>query len=190
MSNFSFEDSLNLHAAAIQKLYDQEFINKIGELAEAIVVSIRGGGKLIVFGNGGSAAEATHFATELVSRCSKDHNPWPAISLTDSSSNLTAIGNDYGFEKVFSRQIEAIANEHDCIIAFSTSGKSPNVIKGLEIATKKTKNIYLVTGLNYIHDSINSWKYIAMPSNKTTVVQEMHLWLIHALSEYCESQLI
>ena len=108
---------------------------------------------------------------------------------SEYSSALEA-ANDYGFENVFSRQIEAIANEHDCIIAFSTSGKSPNVIKGLDVATKKAKNIYLITGLDYVHDSMSLWKYIALPSHKTTIVQEMHLWLIHALSEYCESQLI
>lgn len=190
MPNYSFEESLRAHDAAIQKLFDERMINQFENLAEAIVSSIKEGGKLVVFGNGGSAAEASHFATELVSRCSKDHNPWPAISLTDSSSNLTAIGNDYGFEKVFSRQIDAIANEQDCIIAFSTSGKSPNVIEGLNFAIKKTSKSFLITGSEYFHDSSHSWKYISMPSNKTTVIQELHLWLIHALSEYCESNLI
>lgn len=164
-------------------------MSEIQEIGQGMVRAIKNGGKVIVFGNGGSSAEAAHFATELMSKCSKDHDPWAALSLSDSSSNLTAIGNDYGFDKIFSRQIEGLALKRDFVIGFSTSGKSINVINALKSANKIGCESYLFTGSQYIHSDSSKWKVLCVPSAKTTIIQEAHLWIIHVLSEFCEMQM-
>jgi D-sedoheptulose 7-phosphate isomerase len=187
VAKYSFIEALERHQQAFSGLNDEDFLAVIESLGADIVRSLKQGGRLIVFGNGGSAAEASHFATELISRCSKDHDPWPAISLSDSSSNLTAIGNDYGFEKVFSRQVEGLATDKDCVIGLSTSGTSPNVIEALKISSEIGCRTYLLTGQNTIEDA--RWTTIRVPSTKTTTIQEVHLWLIHVLSEFCENEM-
>lgn len=187
MVKYSFLEALKRHEQAFSEINDENFLANIESLGVEIIRSLKQGGKLIVFGNGGSAAEASHFATELISRCSKDHAPWPAISLSDSSSNLTAIGNDYGFEKVFSRQVEGLATEKDCVIGLSTSGTSPNVINALKSSYEIGCRTYLLTGQKASEDA--RWTTIKVPSVKTTTIQEVHLWLIHVLSEFCENEM-
>jgi D-sedoheptulose 7-phosphate isomerase len=176
-------------AVILQNLITGHLSNQIITLAEHLVRTIKNGNKLITFGNGGSSAESSHFAAELVSRCSKDHAPWPAISLGESSTAITAIGNDYGFENIFSRQLEAIAQKGDLVIAFSTSGASANIINALQLAKNKGCLSYLITSAKYVHNSENSWQSISIPSLKTTRIQEVHLLIIHSLSEYCEQHL-
>jgi D-sedoheptulose 7-phosphate isomerase len=166
-----------------------EFLDKIDTLGRDLIKSIRGGGKLITFGNGGSASESSHLATEILSRCSIDHPPWPAISLPDFSSAMTAIGNDYGFDTVFERQVEAFVKKEDIVIAFSTSGSSKNVILGLQKASMQCSAVYLLTSKNYTHKPENNWKFIQIPSKKTTRIQEIHLLIIHYISENCEMYL-
>lgn len=165
-------------------------IRKLEFLGNSLVGCLESGGKLVTFGNGGSAAEASHFTTELVSKCSRDHYPWPSISLSDSSTNLTAIGNDYGFDKIFSRQIEGLASGVDCVIGFSTSGKSPNVINALTSAVSIGCKTFLITGNNYQHNPSDSWNFISVPSSETTRIQEVHLTIIHTLAEYCEFRMM
>src|SRR5690242_15174624 len=104
------------------------------EVADAIIKSLKHGGSVLVFGNGGSAADAQHFAAELVGRYEKDRQAWPAVALTTDTSALTAIGNDYGFDRVFARQLEALGKKGDVAIGISTSGNSPNVLRALETA--------------------------------------------------------
>ncbi len=189
MGKFDFEQSLNHHLDVFTAINEETFLEQVIRIGSDMVETIRQGGKIILFGNGGSAAEASHFATELISKCSSDHEPWPAISLSDSSSNLTAIGNDYGFENVFSRQINGLASANDCVIGFSTSGTSENVLRALSSATTIGCQTYLMTGSNYNHNNVNKWSYLVVPSMETTKIQEVHLWLIHALSEYCEENI-
>jgi len=190
MEKFTFSASLEATTKLLSNLQSGELLSKVESLGNTIVDSLQHGGKMITFGNGGSAAEASHFATELISKCSRDHQPWSAISLSDSGSNLTAIGNDYGFDKIFSRQIQGIASSEDCVIGFSTSGKSPNVIAGLYSAIEMGCTTFLITGGLYVQRPEHTWETIQIPSGKTTEIQEAHLWMIHALSEYCESKIL
>jgi D-sedoheptulose 7-phosphate isomerase len=189
MEKYNFQDSLSKTTNLLSSLQSADFLSRIELLGEKIVQSLGQGGKLVTFGNGGSAAEASHFATELVSKCSRNHEPWAAISLSDSGSNLTAIGNDYGFDNVFARQIQGLAGMKDCVVGFSTSGKSPNILRGLNAAYELGCTTYLVTGESYSPGPEFPWEAIVVPSRETTKIQEAHLWMIHALSEYCESRI-
>jgi D-sedoheptulose 7-phosphate isomerase len=189
MKELDFVDYLTRHTAVFEAIQVNSYLQELKRIGDEIVETIVSGGKMIFFGNGGSSAEASHFATELISKCTNDHNPWPAISLADSSSNITAIGNDYGFSKIFSRQIEGIAKVNDFVIGFSTSGNSENVLEALRVASDIGCKTLLFTGSKYNHMSSSRWRYLAVPSDKTTLIQEVHLWQIHALSEYCELKL-
>src|SRR5215470_11667663 len=113
---------------------DADLRARIHEIAEAITAAFRGGHKLLIAGNGGSAADAQHIAGEFLSRLNFDRNPLPAIALTTDSSVLTAIGNDYGFDRTFERQVRGLAHNGDVLLAISTSGRSPNILAGLQAA--------------------------------------------------------
>jgi D-sedoheptulose 7-phosphate isomerase len=145
------------------------------------VDAVRGGHKLLFFGNGGSAADAQHLATELTVRFINDRAPIPALALTTDSSTLTAIGNDMGFDALFARQIEALGLAGDVAIGFSTSGRSPNIIKGLEMARSRGLTATAFTGagggdLVGLADPL-----LMVPSSTTARIQEMHITLGHAL---------
>lgn len=139
------------------------------------------------FGNGGSAAEATHIAGEFTSYCLKKHEPWAAISLNDSNSVLTAIPNDYNFEAVFERQISALAKSGDVAIGLSTSGRSHNVLNGLEAAKKIGCTTVLLTS---VRAEAQNFPYcdltLRAKSEMTTTIQEIHLHWLHAIIEYVE----
>jgi D-sedoheptulose 7-phosphate isomerase len=158
-------------------------------LVAACVTSIRGGGKLMFFGNGGSAGDAQHLATELTIRYKSDRAAIAALALTTDSSTLTAAGNDLGFERVFARQIEALGKPGDVVIAISTSGKSPNVIAAL----RQAKTMGLVTAafggkrggdLAALTDHL-----LVVPSDITARIQEMHITLGHMLCGALEIEL-
>ena len=141
------------------------------------VDAVRGGHKLLFFGNGGSAADAQHLATELTVRFINDRAPIPALALTTDSSTLTAIGNDMGFDALFARQIEALGLAGDVAIGFSTSGRSPNIIKGLEMARSRGLTATAFTGagggdLVGLADPL-----LMVPSSTTARIQEMHIML-------------
>src|SRR6185295_10009573 len=144
-------------------------------LVEACAKTIRGGGKLMFFGNGGSAADAQHLATELTVRYKKDRTAIAAIALTTDSSALTAVGNDLGFEKIFARQIEALGRKGDVAVAISTSGKSANIIVGL----KQAKAMGLVTAAFGANDGgampTHADHLLLVPSATTARIQEMHI---------------
>ena len=112
----------------------------------SIAAALKNGGSVLVFGNGGSAADAQHFAAELVGRYEQERRAWPAVALTTDTSALTAIGNDYGFDRVFARQIEALGRKGDVAIGISTSGKSPNVLRALETANDRGLVTIALTG--------------------------------------------
>jgi phosphoheptose isomerase len=162
---------------------------RIAEAAVGLKECLGGGGKVLTFGNGGSAADAQHLATELVGRFGKDRLPLAAIALTTDSSALTAIGNDYGFDEVFARQVRALADEGDLVIAISTSGRSPNVINGVKAARAAGVSTIALTGgdggaLAALVDTS-----IVVPSPNPARVQEVHVATIHILSEVIESLL-
>ena len=139
-------------------------------------------------GNGGSAADSQHLAAEFVSRFRFDRRGLSALALTTDTSAITAIGNDYGFEKLFSRQLEALAREGDVLITFSTSGKSPNIIKALEYAEQNGIVSCLFTG-NRIIDYPNCDIIINAPSDETCYIQEMHITLGHYLCGEVENRI-
>src|SRR4030088_1470387 len=119
-------------SARVKQSFSGELIGRIGQFAEKSAAALRAGGKLVVFGNGGSAADALHLAAELVVRLRTERPGLAALALTTNPSVLTAAGNDYGFEHIFSRQVESLVARNDVLVALSTSGTSPNVIRGVE----------------------------------------------------------
>ncbi len=155
--------------------------------AQAIEKALRGGGKILLFGNGGSAADAQHMAAEFSSRFARERDPLPAIALTTDTSVLTAISNDYGFEKVFARQVRALGCSSDVAIAISTSGRSPNVLEGVRAARKLGLTTIGLTGAG--GERLARLVHIALvvPSRNTARIQECHIALGHILCEITES---
>lgn len=171
------EDSLSVVSSIVA---NKGLQSKIEQLALLIVSSLKKGGKIMFIGNGGSAADSQHTAAEYVSRFAFDRKGLPGIALTTDTSILTAIGNDYSFDNVFSRQLNALGNEGDILIAYSTSGRSLNIVKAINEA--KSMGIYsvLFTGLEGSALS-NADLTIASPSSSTPHIQEGHLILGHLL---------
>lgn len=171
------EDSLSVVSSIVA---NKGLQSKIEQLALLIVSSLKKGGKIMFTGNGGSAADSQHMAAEYVSRFAFDRKGLPGIALTTDTSILTAIGNDYSFDNVFSRQLNALGNEGDILIAYSTSGRSLNIVKAINEA--KSMGIYsvLFTGLEGSALS-NADLTIASPSSSTPHIQEGHLILGHLL---------
>jgi D-sedoheptulose 7-phosphate isomerase len=156
---------------------------------DIIVASLQAGGKLLLFGNGGSAADAQHIAAELVIRYKGNRAAIPAIALTTDSSALTACGNDFGFDAVFSRQIEALASPNDVVIGISTSGRSPNVLAGLAEARRRgSRTIGLTSGAGAGMPQVCD-VMIAVPSQITARIQEMHILIGHMLCKALEQRL-
>jgi D-sedoheptulose 7-phosphate isomerase len=158
-------------------------------LVEAAVAAVRGGGKLLFFGNGGSAGDAQHLATELAVRYVKDRAPIPAVALTTDSSALTAIGNDLGFDRLFARQVEALGRKGDLAIGISTSGRSRNVTLGLEVARRLGVGAAALSGrdggdLVGLADPL-----LIVPSQTTARIQEMHIMLGQMLCGALEQEL-
>jgi D-sedoheptulose 7-phosphate isomerase len=168
---------------------EQALSGSFAALVRACATSIRGGGKLMFFGNGGSAADAQHLATELTVRYKRDRAAIAAIALTTDSSALTAASNDLGFERTFARQIEALGKAGDVAVAISTSGKSPNVIAAL----KQARSMGLVTaafGANGGGDMAPLADHLlAVPSATTARIQEMHILLGQMLCAALEAEL-
>ncbi|HEX6163905.1 MAG TPA: SIS domain-containing protein [Vicinamibacterales bacterium] len=156
--------------------------------AEAIVASLQQGGSVLVFGNGGSAADAQHFAAELMGRYEKERKAWPAIALTTDTSALTAIGNDYGFDRVFARQIEGLGRKGDVAIGISTSGNSANVLRALETANERGLITVALTGRGGTAGSI-ARHHIAVAEARTARVQEVHATVLHVICELVESDI-
>ncbi len=161
----------------------------IAKIAQKTIQCFRQGKKVIFFGNGGSAADAQHLATELISRFQKERRSLPAIALTTDTSALTAIGNDYGFEKIFSRQIEGLVDKGDIIIGISTSGNSVNVIEGIKEAKKR--GAYTVGFLGQTGGKLKNIVDLALcvPSSITARIQEIHITVGHIICQLVEEEL-
>ena len=162
-------------------------VREIGDAAELIITSYRMGGKVILFGNGGSASDAQHIAAELVGRFMLSRKALPAIALTVNTSILTAIANDMGFDKVFTRQIEALATERDVVIGISTSGKSTNVLEAIELAKSKGAKTIALIGSD--SSKIVADLVLAVPSSSTPRIQEAHITIGHIICGLVEKEL-
>lgn len=182
-----FQESADLKLK-LSGMRDQ--INIIADMARMIVEHTLLGGKIILFGNGGSASDAQHIAAELIGRFKLERRAFPAIALTTDSSILTALGNDYSFDLVFSRQVEALANAQDVIIGISTSGTSANVLAGLKEARKKGAKVISLTGKNGNEIKALSDLCVCVPSDDTARIQETHITIGHAICELVEEMLV
>lgn len=158
-------------------------------LADAIAERVRAGGKVLVFGNGGSAADAQHFAGELVGRFTKEGPPIPALALTTDSSIMTAVGNDYGYEYVFKRQLEAHARPGDIAVGISTSGNSKNVLEAMKVAKSRGLLTVGMTGEGGGQLAALVDHLFAAPSKETPRIQEVHHLMNHILCELLEERL-
>jgi D-sedoheptulose 7-phosphate isomerase len=159
---------------------------QIEAAAQTIKESIQSGKKILICGNGGSAADAQHFAAELIGHFVKERQPLPAIALTTDTSALTAIGNDYSFENIFARQIQAFGQSGDVLIAISTSGNSKNVIKAAQMAYEKGLLVIFLTGqsgglLNHIAQDPSL--LLKMPSPIVSRIQECHIFILHCFCQ-------
>jgi len=160
---------------------------------EKAVKTIKGvlkkNGKILIFGNGGSAADANHFAAELVCRFEKNRKALPAISLNTDTSVLTAIGNDFAYKNIFARQIEALGSGGDAVVAISTSGKSDNIVEACRIAQRKKIKIIALTGMAGLRGGKTANAVIAVPSRKTARIQEAHALILHTLCGLLENDM-
>jgi D-sedoheptulose 7-phosphate isomerase len=182
----SIEASISAKQALLR---DRQVVSTIARVCEFLVAALKAGNKVLLFGNGGSAADAQHIAAEFVGRFAFDRPALPALALTVDTSALTAIGNDYGFDLIFTRQIEALARPGDVAIGISTSGNSPNVLSGLVAAKKIGLITVALTGesggkLRSLADHC-----ICIPSQATPRIQECHHLIGHILSEIVEQEL-
>ena len=186
--NTFYDAEFDQHRAAMdatQGALAEPFARLVGVCADAV----RGGGKLLLFGNGGSAADCQHIATEMAIRYITDRAPIAAIALTTDTSMLTAIGNDWSFDDLFSRQVEAIGNHGDVAIAISTSGKSENVLRGLAMAKEKGLVPTGLSGKGGGGMSDLCDPFLLVPSDITSRIQEMHITLGHMLCGALEQEL-
>ena len=173
-------------SADLKKTVAETLSSEILDAAQKIQDRLESGGKLMLMGNGGSAADAQHIAAELVGRFKKERKAMPALALTVDTSSLTALGNDYGFDAIFERQVEALANKYDAVIGISTSGNSENIIR----AVNKANSIGAFTiGLlgndgGKLKDAVNL--PIIIPSNDTARIQEVHITIGHIICEIIE----
>ncbi len=180
----AFDDS-----AEVKRRFVREHAERIVQVAHLIATALRHGGKVLLFGNGGSATDASHLAAEFVGRYHRDRTPLPAIALGTDTAAVTCIANDYGYEEVFARQVRALGRKGDVAIAISTSGNSPSVLKGAAAARESGLTIIGWTG----HQggklaSLVDHSFV-VPSAVTARIQESHITLGHVLCELIEEDL-
>lgn len=170
-------------------LSSASIVATIAKVSEILIAALRQGNKVVLFGNGGSAADAQHIAAEFVGRFAFDRPPLPALAFSVNSSCVTAIGNDYGFDQVFSRQLQALARPGDVAIGISTSGNSPNVVHA--IATARNMGLHTLGLTGSAGGSLaKAAEYcICVPSNETPRIQECHILVGHIISEIVEREI-
>lgn len=183
-------NQINDSAATKKAIVENEaLINLLVEVAQTCVEVYRQGKKILIAGNGGSAADAQHFAAELVGRYGFDRPSLPSIALTTDTSNLTAIGNDYGYEYIFSRQLEGLAQEGDLFIGISTSGNSQNVINAFVSAKDRGVTTVALVGRDGGKMAAMADYAIIVPSNATPRIQESHLLIEHMICDIIEKEI-
>lgn len=176
----TLDKHLDEHIALSNQLYD--YFPDIFKIV-ALIKKTAKNNKIFLIGNGGSAADCDHFATELIVKYKKVRKAIPAISLSNNGPLITANSNDFSFDTIFERQLEALAKKNDLLIAISTSGRSKNIVKSIEYAKKNNLNIISLTGnkKNILHGKSDIC--IKVRSNKTSIIQEIHILLIHLICE-------
>lgn len=189
MNDFEDRVSSSIQASIAVKqllLQSAEVVTMVAKVSEILVHAFQTGNKVLLFGNGGSAADAQHIAAEFVGRFAFNRPALPALALNVNTSCVTAIGNDYGFDLVFSRQLEALARPGDVAIGFSTSGQSANVIRGMETAKKLKLHTIALTGSSPrgLKGAVDYC--ICAPSTETPRIQECHILIGHIISELVE----
>ncbi len=182
------DKKLSEHISVVSEIMKSEDIKSdICAAAEAVAEAVKRGNKILLFGNGGSAADCQHIAAEFVGRFKKERNGYPAIALTVDTSVLTSVANDYSFDTVYSRQIEALGRKGDTAVGISTSGSSKNVIAGLKTAKEKGLLTVLFCGKKYDPDSADI--IVSVPSDKTEIIQECHIITGHFIAGYAENKI-
>src|SRR5271165_676110 len=166
-------------SARVKRSFSDELVGRIAQFAEKSAAALRGGGKIVFFGNGGSAADALHLAAELVIRLRADRRGLAALALTTNPSVLTAAGNDYGFERIFSRQIESLVAQHDILVALSTSGASPNILRGVEAGRASGAHLVGFTGETGGALAAKVDLLLNVPSLDPQRIQEAHITMGH-----------
>lgn len=180
-----FTDTLAAHADAVQRLSAVE--PRLDALVADVTAALKAGHKLLLFGNGGSAGDAQHIAAELTGRYERERAGLAAIALTTDTSALTAIANDYGFERVFSRQVEALANKGDVLLGISTSGNSANVLRGLEVGQTRGATTWGLAGRDGgAMNELLGERVLTVPATSTARIQECHILLGHILCDLVE----
>lgn len=183
-----FEESAKVKLAALETL-----AGSIAEAIEALVACLVNNGKILACGNGGSAADAQHFAAELVGRFEIERHELAAIALTTDSSILTAVANDYGFNLVYAKQVRALGQPGDVLLAISTSGNSANVIEAIDVAHENDLRVIALTGKGggAIGDRLLEGDiHLCVPTDRTARIQETHLLIIHCLCDGIDCQLM
>ena len=176
-----FEESIE-----VKKKFIEGHVDAIMEVANVIANAFNKGKKLILFGNGGSATDASHLAAEFVNRFQKERPSLPAIALNTDMAVITAIANDYDFSEIFSKQLKSLSDEGDVVIGISTSGSSANVLKAMEVAKKKKLITIALTGLKGEKFASKAQYAFIVPSDQTPRIQETHITLGHVLCRMVE----
>ncbi len=185
--NSILKNSIEEHRSNLQKL--TELIEPIEQAAGQLAACIRRGHKILICGNGGSAADSQHFAAELVGRFLRERQPLPAVALTTDASILTAVGNDYGFQEIFSRQIEALGQPGDCLIALSTSGTSKNILRAVNTARSRHIATIGLTGNAGGKLAVMVDTAIKAPGRISPRIQEIHIFILHYWAQHIEANL-
>lgn len=181
------EKSIEQHIEVFQKMLESQ-TGVIEEFAQIIIAALEGGNKILICGNGGSASDAQHIAAEFVGRYETERKAFPAIALTTDTSALTAVANDYGFEKIFSRQVEALGNQGDVLIAISTSGNSPNVNSAVMTARRRGLKTLGLTGAKGKKLASLCDFAILVPAERTARIQEAHITIGHIFCELIDAK--
>src|SRR3954452_17732975 len=177
-------------AALERAVQDPQLRASAREIAATIIAALRSGNKLLIIGNGGSAADAQHIAAEIVGRYKRDRPAYAAIALTTDTSALTAIGNDYGFEQVFARQIEGLGQRGDVLMALSTSGRSPNILAALRLARERGSVTVGFTGSKGENLRALCDHLLLAPSDDSPVIQQIHLAVAHGICDEIEQSMM
>ena len=178
----AFEESIQVK----EKFVDEKNVDKILEVAKVIANAFNDGKKVILFGNGGSSTDASHRTAEFLNRFKKDRPGLPAISLNTDMAVITSIANDYDFSDIFAKQLKALSAEGDIVIAISTSGNSPNILKALDVARKKRLTTIAFTGLKGDKFASKATYSFIVPSDNTPRIQETHITLGHVICQMVE----
>ena len=178
----AFEESIHVK----EKFIEEKNIAKIFEVCKVIANAFNEGKKLILFGNGGSSTDASHIAAEFVNRFKRERPGLPAIALNTDMAVITSIANDYDFSEIFAKQLKALADEGDVVIAISTSGNSPNIMKAMDVAKKRKLTTIAFTGLKGEKFASRATFAFVVPSDNTPRIQETHITIGHVICQIVE----